>query len=301
MKRALVVVAGWLLLISGLFSTVTAADLAAQDTLTLYLLGNGVSWADLGTDPPPARPLPNHDASRNTDPGLTISRGGSGFDEWGWDMYQAWYSTSGGFDLNGEARLYLWSAVRDFLPVKGSITAYLMVCNGGGSCEHIATVRRDIDPWSHGDWEEQVFSFGTVAASIASNQRIADQADREPCLERRHVARIRHVNVRQPPRHHPRRANNDHNDHDDNHPAADDHHDNHPAAHHDHIDAPADVDHNDHLRARSHDHDPAPDDNHAATADHHCTARDDDHAGARFGSAGTTASAQRHNSASDSS
>ena len=58
MKRALVVVAGWLLLISGLFSTVTAADLAAQDTLTLYLLGNGVSWADLGTDPPPARPLP---------------------------------------------------------------------------------------------------------------------------------------------------------------------------------------------------------------------------------------------------
>ena len=180
MKRALVVVAGWLLLISGLFSTVTAADLAAQDTLTLYLLGNGVSWADLGTDPPPARPLPNHDASRNTDPGLSISRGGSGFDEWGWDMYQAWYSTSGGFDLN-------------------------------------------------------------------------------------------------------------------------DYDDNHPAAHHDHIDAPADVDHNDHLRARSHDHDPAPDDNHAATADHHCTARDDDHAGARFGAAGTTASAQRHNSASDSS
>lgn len=174
MKRALVIVAGWLLLISGLFSTVTAEDLAAEDTLTLYLLGNGVSWADLGTDPPPARALPNYDASRNTDPGLTIRRGGSGFDEWGWDKYQAWYSTTGGYDLNGEARLYLWSAVREFRPVQGSITAYLMACNGGGgSCELIETSRRDIDPWSGGDWEEQVLSFGTVTTSIASNQRIA--------------------------------------------------------------------------------------------------------------------------------
>ena len=144
MKRALGVVGGWLLLISVLFSTVVVPEVGATDTLAFYLRGNGVSWADLGANPPPARPLPNYDSVRNSDPGLTISRGGSGFDEFGWDKYQVWYSTTGGYDLNGEARLHLWSAVRGFQPVRGSITAYLMVCNGGGNgCELIATRQRE--------------------------------------------------------------------------------------------------------------------------------------------------------------
>lgn len=160
MKRALVIVAGWSLLISALFSTAAVPEVGAADTLTFYLLGNGVSWADLGFDPPPARPLPNYDSDRNSDPGLTVTRGGSGFDEWGWDTYQAWYSTKGGYDLNGEAQLHLWSAVRGFQPAMGSITAYLMVCNGGGgACDQIAASRHDIDPWSNGDWRDRVFSF----------------------------------------------------------------------------------------------------------------------------------------------
>jgi len=75
--------------------------------------------------------LYNYDVDRDGSPGLVIARGGSGPYEGDPTKYQAWRAAefSGAVVIDGDAKVHLWSAVKDFNSSNvGVVTVYVQDC-----------------------------------------------------------------------------------------------------------------------------------------------------------------------------
>ncbi len=148
---------------------------ALAESRTLYLDGDGVPKASL-TAGGPGGSLRNHDSGRNSDPGLTLKKGGSGAGESDATKYQMWVAAAGELNLDGPVTLTFWSAMKDFEDdKKGSVRAFLLDCNGAGNdCDTIDAANRTDNPWSPSeDWTAKTISFGPVKYSLPAGRALA--------------------------------------------------------------------------------------------------------------------------------
>jgi hypothetical protein len=153
--------------------------------LTYYLynfpsppVGDTVSHSvlPLGTTPPTATELFNYDLNRNSMPGVTIAKGGSGAGETNAAKYQLWEGPQLGAPLllQGSAVLHIWSATKDFAPDKsGSVTAYLRSCSGA-VCTTIAQATVNDDTWQGpGEtWKQTTFTFSNLNYTAAAGMKL---------------------------------------------------------------------------------------------------------------------------------
>jgi hypothetical protein len=87
---------------------------------------------------PTAPVLYNYDVDRDLSPGLAIARGGSGPYEGDPTKYQAWRAAefSGAVVIDGDAKVHLWSAMKDFNSSNvGVVTVYVQDCYGWSCVE----------------------------------------------------------------------------------------------------------------------------------------------------------------------
>jgi hypothetical protein len=121
---------------------------------------------------PTASVLYNYDTDRDTAGGLVLAKSGLGLSEIDSTKYQIW-SLPGWRDLDGNAVLTLWSAMKSFDTTgRGVVLAALLDCASDGSdCNTIATGALDLDPWDSagsGSWLEKTIDFGTVTHTIGA-------------------------------------------------------------------------------------------------------------------------------------
>ena len=126
--------------------------------------------------------LPNYDADRNADPGLTLDRSTLGLAETDPARFQLWsvVATPGAQNVAGSLRLVVPTALRNFdTSGAGRMTAGLYVCDDpplAASCslQDSATVNRP-GGWSGGlnTFVSTVFDFGAVNIHIPGNQSLA--------------------------------------------------------------------------------------------------------------------------------
>jgi hypothetical protein len=142
----------------------------------LYLRGMGVPDSIVATSKPSPIALPNFDPWRDDQPGIVLQRGGGGPGEAAPEKYQQWWTGSGGYLIEGDTTLYLWSAVQDFGNGLGSATAYLRECSDtGADCSVIARRSLTSLDWQLGtdDFAEAAFEFGQLSHEVVAGRRLA--------------------------------------------------------------------------------------------------------------------------------
>lgn len=149
---------------------------AASAALSRLYLDSGGTPASGLTPNTPSGNVGNYDPDRNSDPGLTIQKGGSGTNETDPTKYQIWMTGSGDLELNGDVSLTFWSASEGFDATKrGMIKTYLLDCAPSGTdCDILGSDVTSAKPWSpSGDWVARTIDFGSVAHSITADRRLA--------------------------------------------------------------------------------------------------------------------------------
>ncbi len=146
----------------------------------LYLTGTGVPQANLSMGSVGNGALPNYDAGRDDDPGLTLKKTNKGVGETDPSKYQIWIGPSTGLDLDGQASLTFWSAMKDFDESKdGEVEAYLLDCaTSGDDCKVIDSGSIRLERWSAGSsgWVSRTINFGSVSHSFAPGRSLAVKA-----------------------------------------------------------------------------------------------------------------------------
>ncbi len=148
---------------------------ALAESRTLYLDGDGVPKASMTTSSPGGS-LRNHDSGRDSDPGLTVKKGGSGAGESDSTKYQMWVAPAEAMELDGPVSLTFWSTMKDFEDdKKGSVRAFLLDCNpAGNDCDTIDAANKTDNPWSPSeDWTAKTISFGPTTYSLAEGRSLA--------------------------------------------------------------------------------------------------------------------------------
>ena len=147
---------------------------------TLYLTGTGVPQANLSMGSVGNGALPNYDAGGDDDPGLTLEKTDKGVGETDPSKYQIWIGPSTGLDLDGQASLTFWSAMKDFDESKdGEVEAYLLDCaTSGDDCKVINSGSIRLERWSAGSsgWVSRTINFGSVSHSFAPGRSLAVKA-----------------------------------------------------------------------------------------------------------------------------
>ena len=147
---------------------------------TLYLTGTGVPQANLSLGSVGNGALPNYDAGRDDDPGLTLEKTDKGVGETDPSKYQIWIGPSTGLDLDGQASLTFWSAMKDFDESEdGEVEAYLLDCaTSGDDCKVIDSGSIRLERWSAGSsgWVSRTINFGSVSHSFAPGRSLAVKA-----------------------------------------------------------------------------------------------------------------------------
>ncbi|MDJ0924819.1 MAG: hypothetical protein QNJ77_09665 [Acidimicrobiia bacterium] len=151
--------------------------IAFAATETFYLRGDGTPTASMSRHSPEARPLPNYDPERDSEPGLVLAKSDGGSKETDPTKYQQWLAADSPLILDGPASLTLWSAMKDYDDDKqGKIKAYLQDCDPEGSnCAVISTAQLERDPWDDDSewWIERTLDFGYIAHKIEEGRALA--------------------------------------------------------------------------------------------------------------------------------
>jgi hypothetical protein len=122
-------------------------------------------------DLPQVPVLYNYDVDRDGSPGLVIARGGSGPDEGDPTKYQAWRAPpfSEAVVIRGDAKVHLWSAMKDFSTgLGGAVTVYLLDCEGWDCVELGSDTFEDAN-WQGGkeSWVQKTFSVPIGTYTLA--------------------------------------------------------------------------------------------------------------------------------------
>jgi len=130
----------------------------------------------LTTATPISATLYNCDTDRDAYPGLLIAKGAKGSSETDPTKYQAWRMPALSTDLsiNGNVRLTLWSAMKDFNTVKsGRITVFLRDFDGVNHRE-IAEGSLAQPNWSGGSasWVGKTVTFAAVNYSLPAGHQL---------------------------------------------------------------------------------------------------------------------------------
>jgi len=115
----------------------------------------------------PAVPvLYNYDVDRDGSPGLVIARGASGPDEGDDAKHQHWIAPpfAGAVVIQGDAKVHLWSAVKDFNGgLVGVVTVYVRDCDGR-TCVELGS---DTAAKSGSGWMQLTFSISIGTYTLA--------------------------------------------------------------------------------------------------------------------------------------
>lgn len=151
------------------------ANLLATSETHYFLTGSGIPQADLTEPIPTATSVPDYDSGRHSGAGTLISKGGSGFAESDSVKHQEWKLGSGGFTLDGPAKLTIFSAVKDFNTSKGAtVHAYLLdVANNGSDPQLLASDTISRGTWNpDSGWIEDTFDFGNITKTFSGSRRL---------------------------------------------------------------------------------------------------------------------------------
>lgn len=121
-------------------------------------------------DLPQVAVLYNYDVDRDSFAGLVIAKGGSGPDEGDPTKYQTWRAPpfSEAVVIQGDAKVHLWSAMKDFDNTKGgAVTVYLLDFDGWSHVELGSDTVIDT-PWQGGSsWVQKTFSIPLGTHTLA--------------------------------------------------------------------------------------------------------------------------------------
>jgi hypothetical protein len=166
--------------------TLPASPAAADDAF--YLAGRGVPISVMSQSAPTDTAVANVDFLRNTDPGVTVKRGGDGVNETNTSRFQDFVTGVGGMTVSGTPRLRFWSALEHFKTDGGGmVVAYLLDCDAlGWHCSVLASGSVAAGEWSpDGTWVERTITFPQVDHAFGQSRTLRlrlvvdDSSDRD--------------------------------------------------------------------------------------------------------------------------
>jgi HD-GYP domain-containing protein (c-di-GMP phosphodiesterase class II) len=153
-------------------TTTTAPPAATVYLLAALGVGDQATQEILGLEvrAPQHASLPNLDADRNSDPGLTLQRGGTIGAADPVRALRFRLDPAGNLRLGGAATLTLHATSRDQTPGLMRLQVALMRCNdGNGRCQPITTRQVDYDG---GRWAPLSVDFGSLAETVPASRNL---------------------------------------------------------------------------------------------------------------------------------
>ena len=140
---------------------------------THFLVGDGVPVATMSTAAPTDPTLDNFDPGRDSEAGLLIAKGGSGFGESDTTKHQTWL-IAGGVDLEGQASVTLSLSMKDFDTGKRGVVDVFLVDfdDAGENGILIAQGQIDRSSWPAGDFAQETVDLGSVSYEVPSGRSL---------------------------------------------------------------------------------------------------------------------------------